>query len=227
MKIKKSEFITSAVEPHQYPEDDMPELAFAGRSNVGKSSLLNMLLNRRGLARTSGRPGKTQTINFFSVDDVFRIVDLPGYGFARVAKSTKERWGEYIEAYLNERDNLLEVFLLVDIRHEPNEHDKLMYEYILHAGFKGYVFCTKLDKLKNSELVTCLKTIQDALQIHDPSLMIPVSAENRKGKYKAWDLFNEIFKDRGFDIHFERQQQEQHWVRHQPGDPKKLKKKLR
>lgn len=227
MKIKKSEFITSAVEPKQYPEPNVPELAFAGRSNVGKSSLLNMLLNRRGLAKTSGRPGKTQTINFFNVDDAFRIVDLPGYGFARVAKSLKERWGEYIEAYLNERENLLEVFLLVDIRHQPNEHDVLMYDYIRAAGFKGYVFCTKLDKLKNSELMDHLKVIQETLGIVDPSLIIPVSSENRKGKYKAWDLFNAIFAERGLDIHFERQQAEQHWLKHTPGSPKKLKKKLR
>ncbi len=227
MKIKKSEFITSAVEPHQYPEPNVPELAFAGRSNVGKSSLLNMLLNRNGLARTSGKPGKTQTINFFNIDDVFRIVDLPGYGFARVAKSTKERWGEYIEAYLQERENLLEVFLLVDIRHAPNAYDIMMYDYIRDAGYSGYVFCTKLDKLKNSELVSHLKVIQETLGIVNPSLLLPVSAENRKGKYKAWDLINQIFKDRGYDIHFERQQQEKHWLKHTPGSPKKIIKKLR
>lgn len=227
MKIKKSEFITSAVEPTQYPEANVPELAFAGRSNVGKSSLLNMLLNRKGLAKTSGRPGKTQTINFFNVDDVFRIVDLPGYGFARVAKSTKERWGEYIEAYLEQRENLLEVFLLVDIRHAPNEHDVMMYEYIKAAGFSGYVFCTKLDKLKNSELMDHLKVIQETLNIPDANLMIPVSAENRKGKYRAWDLFNSIFEKHELDIHFERQQPDKHWLKHKPGDPKKTKKKLR
>lgn len=227
MKIKKSEFITSAVMPDQYPEPNVPELAFAGRSNVGKSSLLNMLLNRRGLAKTSGRPGKTQTINFFNIDDVFRIVDLPGYGFARVSKTDKERWGEYIEAYLNQRENLIEVFLLVDIRHAPNAHDILMYNYIREAGFSGYVFCTKLDKLKNSELMGALNVIQETLNIPDKSYLIPVSAENRKGKYKAWDLFNALFEKHGYPIHFERQQADQHWLKHTPGSPKKTIKKLR
>ncbi len=221
MKIKESRFITSAVEPNQYPEADLPELAFAGRSNIGKSSLLNMLLNRKNLARTSGKPGKTQTINFFSIDDVFRIVDLPGYGFARVSKTQKERWGEYIEDYLNTRENLLEVFLLVDIRHAPNSHDILMYDYIKAAGFSGYVFATKLDKLKNSELMTHLNIIKESLGIVDNRLLIPISSTNRKGKYKAWQLFNQLFEDGGFDIHFERQQQEKHWM---PKGPKKTKK---
>ncbi len=227
MKIKKSEFVTSAVEPSQYPEGNVPEIAFAGRSNVGKSSLLNMLLNRKGLAKTSGKPGKTQTINFFNVDDVMRMVDLPGYGFARVSKSTKERWGEYIESYLLERDNLLEVFLLVDIRHQPSEHDILMYDYIREAGYSGYVFCTKLDKLKNSELMEALRVIQETLNIPDPQLMIPISSDNRKGKYKAWNLFNKLFEENGWPIHFKRQMTEKHWVKHQEGSPKKRKKTLR
>jgi GTP-binding protein len=227
MKIKKSEFMISAVEPSQYPEPSVPEIAFAGRSNVGKSSLLNMLLNRKGLAKTSARPGKTQTINFFNIDDCFRMVDLPGYGFARVSKSLKERWGEYIEAYLQDRENLLEVFLLVDIRHAPNEHDIMMYEYIKAAGFKGYIFCTKLDKLKNSELMDALTTIRETLRIEDPSLMIPISSENRKGKYKAWDLFNQLFVEHGYSIHFERQMTEKHWLKHQEGSPKKKRKRLR
>lgn len=223
MKIKQSSFITSAVEPSQYPEPSVPELAFAGRSNVGKSSLLNMLLNRRGLAKTSGRPGKTQTINFFNIDDLFRIVDLPGYGFARVSKSQKERWGEYIEDYLNQRETLLEVFLLVDIRHTPNQHDQLMYDYICAAGFSGYVFATKLDKIKNSELMARLSDIQTTLGIVDRHMLIPVSSSNTKGKYKAWDLFNKLFKEAGYPFQFERQIQDKPWLT-RAKQPKKAKK---
>lgn len=206
MKIKNSEFIISAVSDLQYPPDELPEFAFAGRSNVGKSSLLNMLLNRRNLARTSSSPGKTQTMNFFMVDNNFRIVDLPGYGFARVSKSEKLRWGDFIENYLKERQNLIEVFLLVDIRHKPNEYDKMMYEYILASGFSGYVFCTKLDKIKNSELMKQLNLIKKTLNVSDNNLIIPVSSTNRKGKYKIWNLFNSIFEYNGFDIKYERQQ---------------------
>ncbi len=205
MKIKQSSFIVSAVEPSQYPLADMPEIAFAGRSNVGKSSLLNMLLNRKNLAKTSGRPGKTQTINFFDVDQLFRIVDLPGYGFARVSKSHKQRWGEYIETYLNTRENLIEVFLLVDIRHTPNELDKMMYDYIVAAGFSGYVVATKLDKVKNSALMSRLNDIKMTLGVAQNHFIIPVSSTNRKGKYKLWDRLNNMFEAAGYNIHFERQ----------------------
>lgn len=223
MKIKQSSFITSAVQPDQYPEASVPELAFAGRSNVGKSSLLNMLLNRRGLAKTSGRPGKTQLINFFNIDDLFRIVDLPGYGFARVSKSQKERWGKYIEDYLNLRETLLEVFLLVDIRHTPNQHDQLMYDYIRAAGFSGYVFATKLDKIKNSELMARLNDIQTTLDIADYHMIIPVSSSNTKGKYKAWDLFNKLFQEAGYPFQFERQIQDKPWLS-RAKQPKQIKK---
>ncbi len=146
MKIKSSDFLISAVSPSQYPEEPLPEIAFAGRSNVGKSSLLNMLINRKNLARTSSTPGKTQTINFYSIDDLFRFVDLPGYGYARVSKSQKNAWAKTIETYLNTSENLLEVIQLVDIRHKPSEQDKEMYKWILECGFNGIVIATKLDK---------------------------------------------------------------------------------
>ncbi len=210
----------SAVKPEQYPAEDLPEIAFAGRSNVGKSSLINMLLNRKKLAKTSGRPGKTQTINFFDIDQKFRIVDLPGYGFAKVSKHAKARWGEYIETYLATRPNLIQVFLLVDIRHTPNEHDIMMYDYIVGAGFEGYVVATKLDKVKNSELMTRLNDIKATLGVAENHLIIPLSSANRKGKYKFWDRLNAMFKAAGYDIHFERQVQEQFWLK-QKKRPKK------
>lgn len=206
MKIKKSEFIKSAVSTSDYPEANVPELAFVGRSNVGKSSLLNMLLNRKNLAKTASTPGKTRLINFFNIDDQFRIVDLPGYGYAKVSKEMKKDWGKFIEDYLNNRENLLEVFLLLDIRHKPTQDDIMMYQYIIENGFSGYVFCTKLDKIKNSELMKNLNLIKSTLNIKDNSLLIPISSVSRKGKYKAWDLFNHLFEQHGFDIYFEKQE---------------------
>ncbi len=221
MKIKASNFIISAVEPSQYPSADLPEIAFAGRSNVGKSSLINMMLNRKNLAKTSGRPGKTQTINFFDIDQRFRVVDLPGYGFARVSKSDKRRWGEYIETYLNTRQNLIEVFLLVDIRHRPNELDKMMYDYIVQAGFSGYVVATKLDKIKNNELMRCLNDIKATLGVPENHFITPVSSSNRKGKYKLWDRLNKLFAAHGYAIHFDRQTAEQGSPRRQTKRGKK------
>lgn len=205
MKIKNSSFIKSATNKAGYPGTEVPEIAFAGRSNVGKSSLINMLLGRKNLAKTSQTPGKTQLINFFDVDGLFRMVDLPGYGFARVEKSTKLRWGEYIESYLTERENLLEVFLLVDSRHKPNENDIMMYEYIRNAGFSGYVMLTKVDKLKNSERKKNFRIIADTLKIPSQELLIGLSSETREGKYEAWDVINSIFSTNRIDIKIERQ----------------------
>lgn len=206
MKIKNSSFIKSATNKSGYPDTSVPEIAFAGRSNVGKSSLINMLLGRRGLAKTSQTPGKTQLINFFDVDGIFRMVDLPGYGFAKVGKGTKLRWGEYIESYLTERENLLEVFLLVDSRHKPNDNDIMMYDYIRNAGFSGYVILTKVDKLKNSERKKNFKLIADTLKIPSQELLIGISSETREGKYLAWDVINSIFSTNRIDIKIERQQ---------------------
>lgn len=206
MKIKNSSFITSATNKAGYPDTSVPEIAFAGRSNVGKSSLINMLLGRKNLAKTSQTPGKTQLINFFDVDSLFRMVDLPGYGFAKVGRSTKLRWGEYIESYLTERENLLEVFLLVDSRHRPTENDIMMYDYIRNAGFSGYVLLTKVDKLKNSERKKNYKLIGDTLKIPSKELLIGLSSETREGKYEAWDVINNIFSTNRIDIKIERQQ---------------------
>jgi len=205
MKIKSSDFLISAVNPSQYPEEPLPEIAFAGRSNVGKSSLLNMLINRKNLARTSSTPGKTQTINFYSIDELFRFVDLPGYGYARVSKTQKQAWAKTIETYLNTSENLLEVIQLVDIRHKPSEQDKEMYKWILECGFNGIVIATKLDKIKNSQLQKQLNTIRKELDMPEDAPLIPISSDNRKGKYKVWNLFNQLFEVNGFDIHLERQ----------------------
>ncbi len=205
MKIKNSRFVKSAVSKQGYPEADMPEIAFVGRSNVGKSSLLNMLLGRRALAKTASTPGKTRLINFFDIDGLFRIVDLPGYGYAKVSKSMQNEWAGYIDEYLNERDCLLEVFLLVDARRVPNEMDKMMYDYIKKNGFTGYVFCTKMDKLKQNEKKKNLDKIVKTLNVGTKDLLIPVSSTKRTGKYEAWDMINHIFAINRLDIHIERQ----------------------
>jgi len=205
MKIKNSSFMISAVKSDQYPEGELPEIAFAGKSNVGKSSLINMLLNRRKLAKTSSTPGKTQTINFYNIDDKFRMVDLPGYGYAKVSKSQKAKWGEMIGNYLSGRENLLEVALLVDIRHRVTSDDKMMYNWIKEYGYRGIIIATKADKLSQSGVSKSLKDIKKDLEMDENSVLIAASSEKRTGKYKIWDLFNKLFEEKNLDIFFERQ----------------------
>jgi GTP-binding protein len=206
MKIKNSYFMTSAVKKNQYPETEgRPEIAFVGRSNVGKSSLINMLLNRKGLAKTSSTPGKTRLINFFSIDDLFNVVDLPGYGYARVSKDSKKEWAKIIETYLKERETLVEVFLLVDMRHKPTAEDIQMYEWIKGAGFNGIVIGTKADKLTKSQFQKAVNTIVDALKLENKDFIIPISSESRFGKYDVWDAILEIFRINGYEINIERQ----------------------
>jgi GTP-binding protein len=205
MKIKNSQFVISAVAKSQYPEDELPEIAFAGRSNVGKSSLINMILNRKGLAKTSSTPGKTQLVNFYDIDGLFRFVDLPGYGFAKVSKEKKSTWAKIIETYLESRENLLEVFQLVDIRHKPSGEDKQMYEWIRASGFSGIVIVTKTDKLSKQQIDKQLKVIKSELQMEDDGIIIPVSSSDKNGKYDVWDLVNSIFEVNEKDIFIERQ----------------------
>ena len=181
MIIKKAELETVAVRRNQYPEDTMPEVAFAGRSNVGKSSLLNLLTGRKSLARVSGNPGKTRTINFYRINDAFRIVDLPGYGYAKVSKSVTENWGAMMEEYFQNRQGLKKVVQLVDIRHAPSAQDQQMYEYLRHYGLDGIVMATKADKVSRNELQKCIKTIRQALKLGPEDLVIPVSALKRSG----------------------------------------------
>ena len=208
MKIKNSQFVISAVAKSQYPDDALPEFAFAGRSNVGKSSLINMLLNRKGLAKTSSTPGKTQLVNFYDIDGLFRFVDLPGYGFAKVSKAQKANWGNIIETYLNNRETLVEVFQLVDIRHKPSNEDKDMYNWIRSAGFNGIVLATKSDKLNKNQIAQQLKVIRNDLQMDKEAVIIPVSSQTRDGKYNVWDTINALFEANGIDIHMERQNPE-------------------
>ena len=205
MKIKSSTFVTSAVKPDQYPESTLPEIAMVGRSNVGKSSLINMLLNRKNLARTSSTPGKTQLINFFDIDGKFTLVDLPGYGYAKVSKAQKQTWGGIIETYLKGRTNLLEVIQLVDLRHKPTQEDVEMYQWIKSFGFNGIVVATKLDKIKKSQLHKHIKIIRDTLSMDKEDVLVTTSISSKKGKYDVWDIFNELFEVNGYDVYFERQ----------------------
>lgn len=191
MVIKKAELETVAVKKNQYPEDTMAEIAFAGRSNVGKSSLLNLLTNRKSLARVSGNPGKTRTINFYRINDAFRIVDLPGYGYAKVSKSVTENWGAMMEEYFENRQGLKKVVQLVDIRHAPSAQDQQMYEYLRHYGMDGIVVATKADKVSRNELQKCMKTIRQTLKLGPEDLVIPVSALK---KSDCEELLTEIEK---------------------------------
>lgn len=182
LKINRSELVAVAVKPVQYPAENMAEIAFAGRSNVGKSSLLNLLTGRKKLARVSGAPGKTRTINFYEIDGDFRIVDLPGYGYAKVSKSISEDWGPMMEKYLSERPNLLKVIQLVDIRHEPTKLDIQMYDYLRHYGLDGVVVATKADKVSRNEMVKNVSKIKKVLKLSAEDVVIPVSALKRTGQ---------------------------------------------
>lgn len=192
VKISKAELEKVAVLEKQYPVANLPEFAFAGRSNVGKSSFINAMLNRKNLARTSSTPGKTRTINFYKVNDDLRLVDLPGYGYAKVAKTEKEKWAGIINRYLENRENLLETILLVDIRHEPTALDKQMYDYILHSGFSGIVIATKKDKIKKSQLDKHISVIAKKLGVEHRENIIPFSSSQKDEVKDMWFIFEDI-----------------------------------
>ncbi len=174
------------------PDTGRPEVAFAGKSNVGKSSLINGLMNRKALARTSAQPGKTQTINFYNINEAMYLVDLPGYGYAKVSAAEKEKWGKMIEGYLHESKELRTVFLLVDIRHKPSANDKQMYDWICHNGYEPVIIATKLDKLKRSQVAKSLKEIRTGLGLPKDGKILPFSAETKQGRDEIWALIDEL-----------------------------------
>jgi GTP-binding protein len=170
----------------------MPEIAFAGKSNVGKSSLINALMNRKSLARTSAQPGKTQTINFYNINSELYFVDLPGYGYAKVSQQEKEKWGKMIERYLRQSKVLKAVFLLVDIRHDPSANDRQMYEWILANGFHPIIIATKADKINRSQLAKQVKAIKTGLQVDSDTVVIPFSAQTKQGRDEIYELIDNI-----------------------------------
>lgn len=192
MVIKKAELETVCGYTSKLPKNTKPEIAFAGKSNVGKSSLINGLLNRKSLARTSGQPGKTQTINFYNVNDMLYLTDLPGYGFAKVSQKEKEKWGQMIENYLHTSQQLCAVFLLVDIRHDPSANDKMMYEWMVYQGFHPIIIATKLDKIKRSQIQKQIKAIKTGLEVEPETIIIPFSAETKQGRDEIWDLIEQM-----------------------------------
>lgn len=187
MVIKQAELETVCGITSVLPDNAFPEVAFAGKSNVGKSSLINALLNRKALARTSSQPGKTQTINFYKINRELYLVDLPGYGYAKAGIQAREKWGRMIEKYLHTSKQLKAVFLLIDIRHEPSANDKDMYNWIVWQGFEPVIIATKLDKIKRSQTEKQLKILREGLKLLPGTKMIPFSAETKQGRDEIWE----------------------------------------
>ncbi len=192
MIINKAELEAVAVKPSQYPPEDLAEIAFAGRSNVGKSSLLNLLVNRKKLAYVSSTPGKTRTINFYRINDNFRIVDLPGYGYAKIPKKVSEQWGEMIEGYLKMRPNIIKVIQLVDIRHEPSKQDVQMYSYLKNYDLDGVVVATKADKISKGALQKHISVIRKKLSMSVEDIVIPVSSLKKQGHDELLSVMEEM-----------------------------------
>lgn len=188
MNTNKASLTISAVRPAQYPKGGLPEFAFAGRSNVGKSSMINKLLNRKSLARVSGTPGKTITINFYNIDDTIHLVDLPGYGYAKRSKQDVKEWGSMMENYLAGRDELVQTILLVDGRHKPSADDVTMADWIRHYHDRLVVIATKMDKLKKSEMEPNLRLIWETLGLGGDDILVPFTIRNDEGKDTVWEL---------------------------------------
>ena len=196
MVIKNINLETVCGVTSKIPEHDKPEIAFAGKSNVGKSSLINGLMNRKSYARTSATPGKTQTINFYNINDEMYLVDLPGYGYAKTPLKERERWGELIERYLHGSDQLKAIFLLIDLRHSPSENDKMMYSWILDRGYQPIIIATKVDKLKRSQVQKHVKMVKEGLNIVPGTTVIPFSSVTKQGRDEIWELVETQFLER-------------------------------
>lgn len=190
MVIKKVSLETVIGVTSKIPENQMTEIAFAGKSNVGKSSLINALMNRKSLARTSAQPGKTQTINFYNINDALYFVDLPGYGYAKVSVEVKEKWGKMVEKYLRQSKQLKAVFLLIDIRHEPSANDKQMYQWILSNGYQPIIIATKMDKINRSQLQKHIKMLKEGLGVAKDTIVIPFSAVSKQGRDEIYALID-------------------------------------
>lgn len=186
MKVTQSDIVISAVKPEQYPATGFPEVALAGRSNVGKSSFINKMINRKNLARTSSKPGKTQTLNFYIINEMMYFVDVPGYGFAKVSKSERDAWGRMIETYITKRDTLKAVIQLIDIRHEPTKDDIAMYEWLKHFEMPVIIIATKADKIPKGKWQKHEKVIKEKLNKDPADPIVVFSSETGYGKDKAW-----------------------------------------
>ena len=195
MVIRSVELETVAGVTSALPKNQLPEVAFTGRSNVGKSSLINALMNRKSYARTSSQPGKTQTINYYRINDQIYCVDLPGYGFARVSREEKAAWGKMIEKYLVTSEQLAVVFLLLDIRHRPNANDKQMFDWIQYMGYQAIVIATKADKIKRSQIPGQLRQMKEELKADEDTIIIPFSALTKQGREDIWDLMDQVIEN--------------------------------
>ncbi|MEH7273012.1 ribosome biogenesis GTP-binding protein YihA/YsxC [Neobacillus vireti] len=188
MKVVSSDIVISAVRPEQYPETELPEFALAGRSNVGKSSFINKMLNRKGLARISSKPGKTQTLNFYLINEILHFVDVPGYGYAKVSKSERAAWGKMIETYITTREQLRAVVLIVDLRHPPTQDDIMMYDFLKHYDIPCIVIATKADKIPRGKWQKYLKVTKETLDLAENDQIVLFSSETGEGKDKAWSI---------------------------------------
>ncbi|MBR5247514.1 MAG: YihA family ribosome biogenesis GTP-binding protein [Lachnospiraceae bacterium] len=195
MIIKKVSLETVCGITSKLPDSPYPEVAFAGKSNVGKSSLINALMNRKSLARTSAQPGKTQTINYYNINDAVYFVDLPGYGYAKASEEVKAKWGKMIEDYLHKSKQLKAVFLLIDIRHAPSENDRIMYDWIVNQGYHPIIIATKLDKINRSQIQKQVKLIKTTLQVEPDTVIIPFSAETKQGREEIYEIIDGIIDD--------------------------------
>lgn len=195
MKVNKADIVISAVSPEQYPSTGLPEIALAGRSNVGKSSFINTLINRKGLARTSGKPGKTQTLNYYIIEDSFYFVDVPGYGYAKVSKTERAKWGQMLETYFTQREPLKAALSVVDLRHPPTADDIQMYEFLKYHSIPVIVIATKADKIPRGKWNKHIKITKDALNLREEDEFVLFSSETGEGKDKAWSLIESYIKN--------------------------------